>query len=286
MNQDTKPLVYANRTFYIATGFLFLSILAFILIDLLNFLGTRDWLIQRLDIPYFWYHWFIIPVEIPLQWYMLGATLVFFILIAGIASERKEKEIFRFWLLTGTGVVLMFAEDAGDVRHALRHYVEKLSGETTYGFMGSTFELLYFASIAALITYALIVYRNVWQKHFVTRKYFLIAYIMYGLSVMLSFAGAAYSSVTGFSLYEITGNYFMNLLIIHNEESRLIYEHAKNFARIDFNFMDVMVEESIEFVGASALLAAGLGYWEGYRRKKTFVRCSNPNITAAVWPLD
>ena len=267
MNQSTKPLIYANRVFYTATAFILLSILAFVLIDLLNFLGTGDWLIQRLDIPYFWYHWFLIPVEIPLQWYMLGATLVFFLLIAGIASERKEKEIFRFWLLTGIGVVLMFAEDTGDVRHALRHYVEKLSGETTYGFMGSTFELLYFAGIAAIITYALIVYRNVWLRHYVTRKYFLIAYIMYGLSVLLSFTGAAYSSVTGFALYELTGNYFMNLLFIHNEESRLIYEHAKTFARLDFNLMDMLVEESIEFVGASALLAAGLGYWEEYRKK-------------------
>ena len=109
MNQNTKSLVYANRTFYIATGFLLLSILAFVLIDLLNFLGISDWLKQRLDIPYFWYHWFIIPVEIPLQWYLLGATMVFFLLVAGVAYERKEKDIFRFWLLTGIGVVLMFA---------------------------------------------------------------------------------------------------------------------------------------------------------------------------------
>jgi len=267
MNQNHQPLVYANRVFYTATGFLLLSILAFVLIDLLNFLGTSDWLKQRLDIPYFWYHWFIIPVEIPLQWYLLGATMVFFLLIAGVAYERKEKDIFRFWLLTGIGIVLMFIEDVGDVRHALRHYVERISGETTYGFIGSTFELFYFASIAALITYALVIYRNVWQNHLVTRKYFPIAYVMYGISVVFSFAGAAYSSVTGFSLYQLTGNYFMNLLFIHNEESQLIYEHAKNFARIDFNLMDVMVEESIEFVGASALLAAGLGYWEEYRKK-------------------
>lgn len=268
MRTSNPSIQYADRIFGIAMLFLLFSFLAFILIDFFNFLDIQNRLIQKLDIPYFWYHWFLIPLEVPLQWYILGAALGFFMLIAGTFHERRERNAYAFWLIIGIGVILMFVEDAGDVRHAFRHYVEKLSGETTYGFMGSTFELFYFAVIAGIITYALVRYREVWLKEKITKKYFTIAYIFYGLSVGFSFLGAAYSSVMGFSLYDLSGNYFMELLFINDEESRLIYEHAKTFARIDFCLMDMLVEESLEFVGAAALLAAGAGYWHQNKRNQ------------------
>ncbi len=268
IKNKTRPKFNPSWIFYVAISFLILSLLAVYLIDYLNAFQSRDFLINKLDVPYFWYHWFLIPLEKPLQWYILGATLLFFILNAGIAYERNDKRIYKFWLLTGIGVILMFAEDAGDVRHALRHYVERLTGEITYGFIGSTFELLYFATIAFIIIYAAYKFRDVYWNHIKTRKYLIIAYILYAIAVPLSFAGAAYRTVTGVALYDLAGKYFMNLLFVTNHETQLIYEHAKEFARVDFLLMDMLVEESIEFIGASALLVAGVAFFMDYARRK------------------
>lgn len=262
----------ASRVFFVACLFLFLSLLVVWLIDYHNFAGSRDLLAQRLEIPYFWYHWFLVPLEIPLQWYLLGAALIFFLLNAGIALERQQKDIYLFWLISGTGVVLMFAEDAGDVRHALRHYVEKLTGEGTYGVWGSSFELLYFVALAGIITYALVRYHRVWLSILPVRRFFVIAYLMYGLSVASSFAGAAYKSATGMDLYTQVGHILMHRWFVTDPHTLQFYENATQYARIDFCLMDMLWEESLEFVGAAALLAAAMAFF--YRDRNTPGRTS------------
>ncbi len=269
MTTENKTLYKFNPVwiFYGTLIFLFLSFLAVYLIDIVNIFQSRDFIINKLEVPYFWYHWFLIPVEIPLQWYILGTTLIIFILNAGIAYERSDKRVFKFWIVIGIGLVLMFAEDAGDVRHSLRHYVERLAGETTYGFAGSTFELLYFLTIAFVMLYAAVRFRDVYWNHIKTRKYLIIGYVHYAIAVVLSFSGVAYRAVTGVAFYDVAGKYFMNILFITNNESKLIYENAKEFARVDFYLMDMLVEESIELLGASALLVAGIAFFIDYTRK-------------------
>ncbi len=250
--------------FYIALIFILLSHLSVFLIDIVNIFGIRDFIISKLEVPYFWYHWFLVPVEIPLQWYILGAAIFFFLLSAGIAYERKDKKVLHFLLILSSGLVLMLIEDAGDVRHALRHYIERFSDEITYGFYGSTFELFYFLVIASIMIYAAVKYKDIYWKHVKFRRFLILTYIFYAVAVCLSFTGVAYRAVTGYAFYDIAGEYLMNLLFISDNASLIIYENAKEYARVDFYLMDMLIEESIEFLGAAGMLTAAVAFFKKY----------------------
>ena len=262
--------------FYFILGFVGLSLLLTILFDVLNIFGVKGYMVQTLDVPYFWFHWYVIPFEIPIQWYLLGITLIVFVINAGVAHERHNRKVFGFWLLLSIGLVLMIVEDAGNVRHEFRWMLESVAGEEQYGLLGTTFELFYFAVIGFIMVYALFAYRQAYWDHYQTRNYLFTGYVFYGLGVSSSFLGSAYESVVGFSLYEKTGDFFISRFFIRDEITALANEIAlENFEDISFMFMDKVYEESLELIGAGALLTAGVFFMVNFMAKS---KSSTPSI--------
>jgi len=254
-----------NIIFRATIIFLLLSYFLIYLIDVRNLFGIQDFFIENMEAPFFWYHWFSTPVEVPIQWYALGLTFLVFSIIAGIAYNRKDTKIFEFWFILSIGLMLMLVEDAGDVRHTYRSRIEMLFGEESYGFFGTSFELFYFAIIGLIMIVAILKYKDVYWKHNNTKKYLFIGYLFYGLGVSASFIGGAYRTITGFTLYENIGNLLLERLIVVNQNSRLAYEIAKTNTRIDFIFMDKVFEESLELLGAAGLLVAGIYFLASYK---------------------
>ena len=246
--------------FFIILSFVILSFLLFLVIDVFNIFGIKYIMLNNLDIPYFWYHWYNMPVESPLQWYILGITLLIFAINAGVAIEQQKKDIYVFWLLMSLGLMLMLVEDAGDVRHHIRGLL--FGGSWTYGILGTVFEFLYFSVIGLILVFAFFKYRNVFWKKDKIRNYLIIGYLFYGLGVAFSFVGSAFSAVLGFSFYDKAGQIIFSKLMLRDEISRMIYEQAIYHNEfVVFLFMDRLLEESLELIGAAGLLTAGIYFF-------------------------
>jgi len=257
-----------NVIFYIVLVFIALSFFLTYLIDIVNLFGIKEQMIQNLEVPFFWHHWFTTPVEIPLQWILLALTALFFMLTAGIAYERQDRKAFYFLILLSAGLLLMLIEDAGDVRHAYRRALGRIVvGETSYGYFGTIFELFYFAFIAAIMVYALWKYKDVYWRYNDARKYLFIGYIFYAIGVSASFIGNVSRVLIGFNVYEAMGGYILKTFFIRDEITKLAYEIASKNSRVDYNFMNYAVEESLELIGAGALLVAGIYFFNSYRIK-------------------
>jgi len=74
---DLIKKVKPNIIFFSVLAFIGLSFLLTYLFDIANVFGTKEQMIQNLDVPYFGYHWFTTPVEVPLQWILLALTALF-----------------------------------------------------------------------------------------------------------------------------------------------------------------------------------------------------------------
>lgn len=140
-------------------------------------------------------------------------------------------------------------------------------GETGYSIFGITFEVFYFSLIGIIMLTALLRYRHVYWECYNTKKYLFIGYVFYILGVSASFIGNASTAIVGFNIYETIGNYFLRSFFIRDEITIIAYEIASEVSRVDFMFMDKVVEESLELVGASALLVAGLYFFFEYKVK-------------------
>jgi len=219
--------------------------------------------------PFFFQHWFRNggPAEI-MQWLCLGSAALIAAFIAGRAFvhpkapelESGDRSKFAFWGLMAIALLLMLVEDAGDPRHTLRSYVRVAFGEDDYGGLGSLSELLYFAALASVPLYAVVKYGHVLKANLLARRFLIAAFLSYAVAVPLSFAGTAFSSVTGTNLYSEAGRVLYRIsLILGDDELGAFWsawntEQGWNFVR--FFLMDSLVEESIELIGAAGFLSA------------------------------
>jgi hypothetical protein len=253
--------------FYILAGFVAFSYLLMILIDALNIFGIQNILVNNLNIPYFWYHYFEIPFLVPLGWFLLGLVLLVFTINAGAAYHKHDKKVFSFWLLISIGLTLMLVEDTGDVRHILRFKLESFFDEGPYGYYGTLWELFYFVVIGSVMLFALLYFRKVYWHHTKTRNYLLTGYLFYFISQVSSFTSTAFQSEGAELWYENAGKFILNRLFVRNELSERIYQMAITEDEwLHFNFMDFVYEESLEFIGAAALLTAGVSFLVYYKQ--------------------
>lgn len=255
--------------FYSVAAFLGLSLLVTVLVDIFNIFGVKYWMVENLTIPYFWFYWFSTPVENPLQWYLLGLTLIVFGSNAGRAYQGSDRQAGPFWLLLSAGTMLMLVEDAGDVRHTIRKMVQGAAGEGSYGYVGTLFELGYFAVIGLVMVFALWHYRHVYWNDVRLRNWLFAGYLFYGLAVSLSWIGSAFHSIIGFTVYQRAGEVILRGLFVRDQITMEAYQVAIASRNIDFFFMDRLVEESLELMGVAALLTAGLYFYSKFRGKAT-----------------
>jgi len=252
--------------------YLLLSWSAWYLVDIRNWLGLRELIIFKEilgpmageQVPLWW---FIFkeagPTEI-FQWGALLSTCLGSLILSRHLRELGLVKPGLFWRLMSLVALLMFLEDAGNFRHLISYLVVWLAGmdwESTAGmYLRNMLELSYFGILAAVPVYGLLRYFIVIVKALQSFGYLITGYFFYGIAVLAS--GTRFFD----EWYAAAGT--------------LLHEFMKNHARgeflqvgtevlpMEFWLMDFMVEESLELIGAGALLAATAAYWRYMQREK------------------
>ncbi len=248
--------------------FVFIILLAFyissFLVDLYNFHGIRDWMVDHdgFNIPFLWNYLFSEggPVEI-FQWLFIGLFMMTSSYIAGISVTNDKKSGVKFWFLFAILAVLMIMEDAGNVRHFLTvRGILLFRDEMIYR---SITELTYFGLMALIPVYALIRYREVILEDKKTALIMFFGCAFYGLAVAMSGTRDIrfWYQTAGNIIYEWS-------LEFGGDELLALYENADHFLAeggyisIRYRFMDFLVEESLELLGAAFLWASSISYLE------------------------
>ncbi len=267
---------------YIIIGtlfFLFVSGLVFYLVDLRNIFGLRDALFNlSSDYFYFTYRPFFFQnwgrnsgiAEI-LQWLCLGGATLLSAFFAG-RFYGQGKRIFKFWAILSIAFFLILLEDAGDVRHTFMSYVQVAFDEPDQGWGGTLFEFLYFSLLGGLPFYAFVRYGwSSLRDYSKTRIYFVIGFAFYFLAASFSFLGTALSGIVDKDLYTRAGDKLYQLCLKIGDPALAnqweLWEQVNWRFPIGLFLMDSLVEESIELIGASFLLAATISFMLYLRRK-------------------
>lgn len=266
-----RKLNLADKIFFLGIFLVFFSYLAFYLIDLHNIFGLRDVLFNTKGYyfyftyrPFFFQHWGRNSgiAEI-FQYLFLGGAAMTSAFIAGTRRNVSKRQ-FKFWLLLAISFTLMLLEDAGDLRHVFMSYIQAIFVEAEQSWAGSSFELLYFGFLGGLPLYTLIRYGGFLKRFKKTRTYLIIGFIFYFLAGSLSFIGTAFSKVFDQNLYSQVGQHMYNFsLSIGDADLPKVWAdwQANSNFPIDFFLMDSLVEENLEIIGASALLAAVVSFY-------------------------
>ncbi|WP_041366872.1 hypothetical protein [Natranaerobius thermophilus] len=207
------------------------------------------------------------PTEI-LQWILLGAAALISAYHAGklsseLANNRKESltDAQKFTCLLSIGLLFMLLEDAGNPRHTLATYFptifEYLGIENFL--TGSTgIELVYFGVLGLFMLGAAWYFWRHARHLSMARNYLILGYLSYGVATMASATrniGNWYIKV-GSRINEMIGEG----AIANNLDPNYIRGNFTPTERVGFLLMDNLFEESLELIGATALVAGILAY--------------------------
>lgn len=237
---------------------------AFFLIDAYDLFGVRAVLHAWEITDPFWFHLNRQgSITELLQWVTLGATAF----AAGVVRGRGAANPAHvrgvvFWTLMGVAAVLMLIEDAGDPRHRLTDYVLTFAAMTRAEELGRylvfAVELFYFSLLASIPLYALL-------RHGLFFRYFRKVKI-YLLTGFLAYGAASVFSVTSYlNDWYIRAGGFVHNVLAGGQLYRVDWPYTAYHVH-EFWLMDLLVEESIELLGAGALLAAALSYIQVLRQ--------------------
>lgn len=251
-------------------GILFIFYTASYFVDIRNVLGIRDKLVELksihsaiFNIPLLWNYLFSdgAPVEI-MQWTLNGLLIITSAYIAGILRAKNRMKEFYFWMLFAVLGLLMILEDAGNIRHFLTVRVVMLFWEEkSYRIIT---ELVYFSIVSSVSVIAIIKFGPyVYKNHKRTAYLLLLGCVVYGIAVVMGGTRDIryWYQTAGEKIYEFTAN-------LGGEELREIYENTdaelipQNSMTVAYRFMDSLLEESIQLIGAGILWASSLSYRE------------------------
>lgn len=237
----------------VAVAYLFAAYLAVLLVDVAAVGGTRGWIREvGGGRPSLWIMLFEdgSPTEL-LQWAALGAVAVLVGVEAGRARAALDAAAARFWALAGVGAVMMLMEDAGNVRHRLVHYIDAFVGLSRSGPWHLAVEAVWYAVIVSVLATALIV----GGRRVLAADRAVLGYAVAGAAC---YALAATGSVTrdiGW-WYADAGRVIEESLL----RTRLLVPDGWSRGQVHFFLADYVVEESLELLGASLLLATVLAH--------------------------
>ncbi len=240
-----------------------LALIASIAVDLFDLFGLREPITDRLQFPFLWFalfHW----LEV-LQWPVQGAVILICGINAGLAWRSEDRDARAMHLVLGVGVILMLVEDAGNVRHIIRHYLNRAlhADAGDFSLLISLVELGYFAVIGLVMMFAFVRYWRVWWCNFQARTGFLVGIVCYGVATVSSWLGHAFrGQFEGFrDLYTLAGTRLLEVVYRLAPDYQAILEASPNLVYgtpIQFVVMDHVYEESVELIGAFGLLAGVL----------------------------
>ncbi len=238
----------------------------FFLIDAFDVFGVRAFLYVRKITDPLWFHLNRqAGITEILQWVFLGATAFTAGVIRGVGTgDEKGAKGRAFWTIMGIAAIFMLIEDAGDPRHRITDYIVTLTGHTRAEEIGrhlvTVAELVYFTLLASIPLYGLLRYGLFFRAYRKVKFYLLTGFIAY--------ATASIFSVTSYmNDWYIKAGGFIHNVVASGQLYRVDWPYTAYHVH-EFWLMDLIVEESIELIGAGALLAAGLSYLQVLKAKK------------------
>ena len=271
--RSRPELIFVGTVIFVA-----LSLALIYLIDVRDSFEIRQQLFGGESVPFFWGYWYKAVVESIFQWGMLFLVMYLFFMSAHGALKKADLRAFRFCRLMGFGALLMFLEDVFNFRHIARDIMAVHRGGNTYDLVGTAFELGYFAAIASTLIYAVWRYRDVYWDHIKSVVFLALGFLFYGIAVGSSWAGSAFQSQLDEDLYTRSGRLIMDRLFRSDPETSAIIDEINQFlagetlytgepvSPLEYYFMDYVYEESMEVLGASALLVAALTIYSRIHR--------------------
>jgi hypothetical protein len=247
----------ARRIPLIALSYLAVTWALFIIVDVANVAGTRDALVAAgVDPPALWWHLFEEGhLTEWLQWTCLGLFATVSAALAGRASTVAQGPTTRFWVLMAAAGVLMLIEDAGNPRHTLGRLATMSSGTEAAVL---PMHVVVFATIGGVALYGVLIYGAVPRAARSAWRFLLAGVVTYAVAGSLSFTGYA-------GLYDPLGR-AMRLTVLGDRLLDFVPPgHVAHPALMNVILMDRLVEESLELLGASLLLAAAVAYLGHHR---------------------
>ncbi len=266
VRRKTENLIFSHKfVVYFTLTFLFLSYIAIFFIDIRNIFGLRS-VFDGFLVPFFWDRLFMEagPVE-NIQWIFLTC---FILLSSWLSFTTKNEDGFTdesiFWMLFAVAGVFMVLEDVGNIRHIMIRRNPNLSW-----IMRNTLETLFFGLLGSLPVLAVVKYRKNIFRSKTTSKLLLLGFVFYICAATLS--GPV--EVTDIDT-EIGNKFYEFSVFFGGEDFREAFEEGdrriesiekeKDIIMMDVRtrFTDFVVEESLELLGATFLLASALSYKE------------------------
>ncbi len=245
--------------------------LGIVLIDILNVFGSQrimEWYTTTGD---FQKH------KVPLLWFALKAQggfteiMQWSYLFVGTVTVATMAYCMRKWHVSGQrwffvwtlAMVVLFAEDTLNTRHWLRHVITR----AIYGTplvthtVGSLIEIVSYGLMAVLMILPPLMLWRIVTKNKKTLRWLLVGYASYAVASFFSATRHVFEwyMKTGDALLRWTGLIRLPNWAAANET--IItgdLEHAEMARTLGFYFMDYVVEETLELLGAGLLAIAFL----------------------------
>jgi hypothetical protein len=219
---------------------------AVLLVDIINVGGIGDHLYRPV-----WRHLFNgRPVEWT-QWFILVFLVVAAGYVAGRLSALGERGPAAFFGLIGLGAGFMLIEDAGDIRHTISGYVQRHIGEEVLGLHYQVAsDVPYFGLLALIPLYAVLRYGQYPWRVRQVRPYLVAGVGLYAVAAIGS----------GFRHF---GDMYIRLgsaLDANLLGGRFPVNPGHTQDRSHFHLVDGILEETVELVAVTCLLAVVLAY--------------------------
>jgi len=258
-----------NNVSWLLIGVSFFYILVMLsfsyIIDIrqIDIFGFKSWITSNYSDPYFWMVVFDeASITEHIQWLYLIVILVIIMSHIFINHQKLTKKTALPWFFLFIGVYLMFLEDRFNIRHLGSHLISS----NVFGIDTSTAAwrtsltrtsievFFYFILASTMICAFLMILRNHTNQS-KGIKFLLMGYLLYGL--------AAFASVTRNigNWYAVVGTKVLDYIISGRELGwTASTSKTLSWKPLGFWFMDYVIEESIELLAVTFLLAAVLVY--------------------------
>ncbi len=216
------------------------------------------------EVPLFWYHAFsdASPTEY-LQWSFISLSMLLTLIYGGVQVNRTAKFPW-IMILFFIGLFIMLMEDVLDVRHVIasviaEYYfgIDPTDLDWLVGPWKSFIEITFYFFLGLIMVISFVyILRN--KQHSLTGKKFLTAgFIFYGIASV----GSATRNLG--SWYVKVGDVIIDAI---NGSMRMQIENSTQQQYLGYHFMDFVIEESLELLGATFILASLLVFIENSLR--------------------